>query len=126
MSILRTVRKFLLVSDTRLSRLVDVSRPDRLSSAEIASVCQAAGLQGQHFRNNERKYLTFTSAVRKNRYVILPIDFEDGWKVCLSQLCHLPLRAAYQRQSLIARTLLIFYLLSAEYREEGRRDARVL
>ncbi|CAD6587790.1 MAG: 26S proteasome regulatory subunit 6B [Tremellales sp. Tagirdzhanova-0007] len=41
-----------------------VSRPDRLSSAEIASICQAAGLQ----------------AVRKNRYVILPIDFEEAWK----------------------------------------------
>ena len=25
----------------------DVSRPDRLSSAQIASICQAAGLQGQ-------------------------------------------------------------------------------
>ena len=24
------------------------------------------------------------AAVRKNRYVILPIDFEDAWKVCLS------------------------------------------
>jgi 26S proteasome regulatory subunit T3 len=42
-----------------------VSRPDRLSSAEIASICQAAGLQ----------------AVRKNRYVILPVDFEEAWKV---------------------------------------------
>lgn len=41
-----------------------VSRPDRLSSAEIASICQAAGLQ----------------AVRKNRYVILPGDFEEAWK----------------------------------------------
>ncbi|EKD03530.1 endopeptidase [Trichosporon asahii var. asahii CBS 8904] len=41
-----------------------VSRPDKLSSAEIASICQAAGLQ----------------AVRKNRYVILPIDFEEAWK----------------------------------------------
>ncbi|KAJ7063174.1 26S proteasome subunit P45 [Mycena amicta] len=41
-----------------------VSRPDRLSSAEIASIVQAAGLQ----------------AVRKNRYVILPIDFEEAWK----------------------------------------------
>ncbi|KAF8758627.1 AAA ATPase family [Rhizoctonia solani] len=41
-----------------------VSRPDRLSSAEIASICQAAGLQ----------------AVRKNRYVILPVDFEEAWK----------------------------------------------
>lgn len=33
--------------------LTDVSRPDKLSSAEISSICQAAGLQ----------------AVRKNRYV---------------------------------------------------------
>ena len=41
-----------------------VSRPDKLSSAQIASVCQAAGLQ----------------AVRKNRYVILPVDFEEAWK----------------------------------------------
>jgi len=41
-----------------------VSRPDRLSSAEIASIVQAAGLQ----------------AVRKNRYVILPLDFEEAWK----------------------------------------------
>ncbi|KZT26265.1 26S proteasome subunit P45 [Neolentinus lepideus HHB14362 ss-1] len=41
-----------------------VSRPDRLSSAEIASICQAAGLQ----------------AVRKNRYIILPADFEEAWK----------------------------------------------
>ncbi|KAI5451799.1 26S proteasome regulatory subunit 6B [Naganishia albida] len=41
-----------------------VSRPDRLSSAEIAAICQAAGLQ----------------AVRKNRYVILPSDFEEAWK----------------------------------------------
>lgn len=28
--------------------------------------------------------LSTPSAVRKNRYVILPIDFEDAWKVCLS------------------------------------------
>ncbi|KAG8849800.1 26S proteasome regulatory subunit 6B [Tulasnella sp. 330] len=41
-----------------------VSRPDKISSAECASICQAAGLQ----------------AVRKNRYVILPGDFEEAWK----------------------------------------------
>ncbi|BEI79565.1 hypothetical protein CcaverHIS002_0100940 [Cutaneotrichosporon cavernicola] len=41
-----------------------VSRPDKLSSAEIAAICQAAGLQ----------------AVRKNRYVVLPVDFEEAWK----------------------------------------------
>lgn len=30
-----------------LTRMSDVSRPDRLSSAEIASIVQAAGLQGR-------------------------------------------------------------------------------
>jgi len=41
-----------------------VQRPDKLSSAQISQVCQGAGLQ----------------AVRKNRYVILPVDFEESWK----------------------------------------------
>ena len=31
-----------------------VSRPDRLSSAEIASICQAAGLQGTSLVNKKR------------------------------------------------------------------------
>ena len=41
-----------------------VSRPDKLSAADIAAICQAAGL----------------AAVRKNRYVVLPEDFENGYK----------------------------------------------
>jgi len=41
-----------------------VSRPDKISGAEIHSICQEAGMQ----------------AVRKNRYVILPKDFEKGYK----------------------------------------------
>merc|ERR1719420_598394 len=41
-----------------------VSRPDRISGADIHSICQEAGLQ----------------AVRKNRYVILPKDIEKGYK----------------------------------------------
>ncbi|KAH9808946.1 ATP-dependent 26S proteasome regulatory subunit [Melampsora americana] len=41
-----------------------VQRPDKLSSAQISQICQGAGLQ----------------AVRKNRYVILPSDFEESWK----------------------------------------------
>jgi len=41
-----------------------VSRPDKISAAEIHSICQEAGLQ----------------AVRKNRYVILPKDLEKGYK----------------------------------------------
>mmetsp|Transcript_22296 Transcript_22296/g.26821 ORF Transcript_22296/g.26821 Transcript_22296/m.26821 type:complete len:405 (-) Transcript_22296:389-1603(-) len=41
-----------------------VSRPDKISAAEIASICQEAGLH----------------AVRKNRYVMLPKDFDKGYK----------------------------------------------
>ncbi len=43
---------------------VVVSRPDKLSGAEIAAICQEAGMQ----------------AVRKNRYVILAKDLEKGYK----------------------------------------------
>ncbi|KAJ3347935.1 26S protease regulatory subunit 6B [Allomyces macrogynus ATCC 38327] len=41
-----------------------VSRADKLSGAEIASICQEAGMQ----------------AVRKNRYMILAKDIEKGYK----------------------------------------------
>jgi 26S proteasome regulatory subunit T3 len=41
-----------------------VSRPDKISGAEIHSICQEAGMY----------------AVRKNRYVILPKDFEKAYK----------------------------------------------
>merc|ERR1712224_212855 len=41
-----------------------VSRPDKISAAQISSICQEAGLQ----------------AVRHNRYVIMPQDFEEGYK----------------------------------------------
>ncbi|CAL1174271.1 unnamed protein product, partial [Cladocopium goreaui] len=41
-----------------------VSRPEKISCADIAAICQEAGMQ----------------AVRHNRYVILPKDFEAGWK----------------------------------------------
>jgi 26S proteasome regulatory subunit T3 len=41
-----------------------VGRTDKISAAEIASICQEAGMQ----------------AVRKNRYVILPADIENGYK----------------------------------------------
>merc|ERR1719311_215047 len=55
-------------SKMNLSEEVDledfVSRPDKISAAEIHSICQEAGLQ----------------AVRKNRYVILPKDIEKGYK----------------------------------------------
>jgi|TARA_B110000285_G_scaffold27927_1_gene27711 26S proteasome regulatory subunit T3 len=41
-----------------------VSRPEKVSAADIHSICQEAGMQ----------------AVRKNRYVILPKDFEKAYK----------------------------------------------
>jgi len=41
-----------------------VSRPEKISCADIQAICQEAGMQ----------------AVRKNRYVILPKDFEKGYK----------------------------------------------
>ena len=41
-----------------------VSRPEKISGADIQSICQEAGMQ----------------AVRKNRYVILAKDFEKAYK----------------------------------------------
>lgn len=57
-----------ITSKMNLSEEVDledyVSRPEKISCADIAAICQEAGMQ----------------AVRHNRYVILPKDFEAGWK----------------------------------------------
>merc|ERR1712087_900094 len=57
-----------ITSKMNLSEEVDledyVSRPEKISSADIAAICQEAGMQ----------------AVRHNRYIILPKDFEHGWK----------------------------------------------
>ena len=41
-----------------------VSRPEKISAADIHAITQEAGMQ----------------AVRKNRYVILPKDFEKSYK----------------------------------------------
>jgi len=49
-----------------------VSRPDKLSGAEIAAICQEAGMH----------------AVRKNRYVILSKDIEKGYKVNVKKKDH--------------------------------------
>ncbi|KAJ8483260.1 hypothetical protein ONZ51_g4810 [Trametes cubensis] len=64
-----------------------VSRPERLSSAEITSIVQGAGLQ----------------AVRKNRYVVLPADFEEAWKQNVKR----------QDETLDFCTLLLFFLYAA-------------
>ena len=77
-----TMRPCFFYSRLTSHRALDVSRPDRLSSAEISSVVQAAGLQGTPWKFFAiHIYLLKFTAVRKNRYVILPIDFEEAWKV---------------------------------------------
>merc|ERR1719405_476893 len=57
-----------LTAPMNLSEEVDledyVSRPEKISGAEIACIVQEAGMQ----------------AVRNNRYVVLPADFEKGYK----------------------------------------------
>ena len=57
-----------LTSKMNLSEEVDledfVARPEKISAADIQSICQEAGMQ----------------AGRKNRYVILPKDFEKAYK----------------------------------------------
>jgi len=57
-----------ITAKMNLSEEVDledfVSRPEKISCADITSICQEAGMQ----------------AVRKNRYVILPKDFEKAYK----------------------------------------------
>lgn len=55
-------------SKMNLSEEVDledwVNRPDKISAADISAICQEAGMQ----------------AVRKNRYIILPKDFDEAYK----------------------------------------------
>lgn len=57
-----------VTSKMNLSEDVDledyVARPDNITGADINAICQEAGMQ----------------AVRENRYVILPKDFEKGYK----------------------------------------------
>jgi 26S proteasome regulatory subunit T3 len=42
-----------------------VTRPDKISAADIASICQEAGMQ----------------AVRRNRYVVLAKDFDEAYSL---------------------------------------------
>ncbi|MEW5305670.1 MAG: hypothetical protein WDW36_008196 [Sanguina aurantia] len=49
-----------------------VSRPDKISAADISAICQEAGMH----------------AVRKNRYIILPKDFEKGYKANVKKSDH--------------------------------------
>ena len=57
-----------ITSKMNLNEEVDledfVSRPEKISAADIHAICQEAGMQ----------------AVRKNRYVILTKDFEKAYK----------------------------------------------
>lgn len=47
----------------------DVSRPDSISCADIAAICQEAGMQ----------------AVRKNRYVVVQQDFDKAYKTVVKR-----------------------------------------
>ena len=62
-----------LTANMNLSEDVDledyVSRPEKISGAECACIVQEAGMQ----------------AVRNNRYVVLPKDFEKGYKATTSK-----------------------------------------
>jgi len=62
-----------LTSKMNLAEDVDledyVSKPDKISGAEISSIVQEAGMQ----------------AVRRNRYVILPKDFEKAYKTVVKK-----------------------------------------
>ncbi|XP_041981083.1 26S proteasome regulatory subunit 6B [Aricia agestis] len=57
-----------ITAKMNLSEEVDleefVARPDRVSGADINAICQEAGMH----------------AVRENRYIVLPKDFEKGYK----------------------------------------------
>ena len=46
-----------------------VARPDKISAADINSICQEAGMQ----------------AVRENRYVVLAKDFEKAYMVVIKK-----------------------------------------
>jgi len=46
-----------------------ISRPDKISAADITAICQEAGLL----------------AVRKNRYVVISRDFEKAYKNCIKK-----------------------------------------
>lgn len=46
-----------------------INRPEKISAADISSICQEAGMQ----------------AVRKNRYVILSRDFDEAYKKCVKK-----------------------------------------
>jgi 26S proteasome regulatory subunit T3 len=59
--------KMSLADDVDLESFV--ARPDKLSGAEIASICLEAGMQ----------------AVRKNRYIIMQKDFDKAFKVVLKK-----------------------------------------
>jgi len=62
-----------ICSKMNLSEDVDledyVSRPDKISGAQIRAICREAGML----------------AVRKNRYVVLPKDFEKAYKKVVTQ-----------------------------------------
>ncbi|KPP60312.1 26S protease regulatory subunit 6B-like [Scleropages formosus] len=57
------------LEDLIFNRYVDVARPDKISGADINSICQEAGML----------------AVRENRYIVLAKDFEKAYKTVIKK-----------------------------------------
>lgn len=71
------------------------------------------------------------TAVRKNRYVILPIDFEEAWKVrgATGRRLEFPQcerGARFQNHPYKMSAALRLLTFSTEHRQEVRRQARIL
>jgi 26S proteasome regulatory subunit T3 len=52
------------LKNVKIALILVINRPEKISAADIAAICQEAGLL----------------AVRKNRYIILSKDFEKAYK----------------------------------------------
>lgn len=93
-----------LYSQTSLAR--NASRPQRLRPLsnplvfKVSSACRSAQLS--------TTVADMSAAVRKNRYVVLPVDFEEAWKVsCLAVFVPLA-RRLYEAQ------IFLFLLFSSK------------
>jgi len=84
-----------------LNRNADVARPDKISGADINSICQEVSKKRQHIFNDlfiyifNCGYIVFCFvilclqagmlAVRENRYIVLAKDFEKAYKTVIKK-----------------------------------------
>ena len=64
LSIALNIGLWILILRIEYNLFTLIYRPDKISGADINAICQEAGMQ----------------AVRENRYIVLPKDFEKGYK----------------------------------------------